>query len=419
MYLCQTLSRHVDVPPPIIQALQELFALVRQQIELTAPSTEVTTVAGGTGYDIDRETLAELCELNFSKHYIAKLLGVSCRTVCRRMREFGFSTKTYSNICDQDLNSLVVQIKKEMPSAGYRMVKGRLQSMGIHIQWRRVAASLHEVDSIGVLSRMYGLGCVVRRTYSVRGPLSLWHVDTNHKLIRYNIVIFGAVDGFSRKMMCLNAATNNRASTALSFFKEATERYGVPARVRADQGVENVEIASFMFSVSGIDHGSFMSGKSIHNQRCSIPLHTSYWSVTSKYYETLQSLERDHLLDLSSAKDIFCVHYIFLSKLQEDLSTFAAGWNHHPLSTEGNLSPEQKWHIGLLHTQLEQPENLEDIQEPDIDWEVAAEHDEFECPLNEQELAELDALIHHNDPNTPPTDLYAICREYVTGRCNL
>ncbi|KAI7789387.1 hypothetical protein IRJ41_018294, partial [Triplophysa rosa] len=401
-YLCQTLSRHVDVPPPIIiQALQELFALVRQQIELTAPSTEVTTVAGGTGYDIDRETLAELCELNFSKHYIAKLLGVSCRTVCRRMREFGFSTKTYSNICDQDLN---------------------------------IAASLHEVDSIGVLSRMYGLGCVVRRTYSVRGPLSLWHVDTNHKLIRYNIVIFGAVDGFSRKMMCLNAATNNRASTALSFFKEATERYGVPARVRADQGVENVEIASFMFSVSGIDHGSFMSGKSVHNQRCSIPLHTSYCNYEQKhireghglchlkYYETLQSLERDHLLDLSSAKDIFCVHYIFLSKLQEDFSTFVTGWNHHPLSTEGNLSPEQKWHIGLLHTQLEQPDNLEDIQEPDIDWEVAAEHDgadvdgavlvpEFECPLNEQELAELDALIHHNDPNTPPTDLYAICRK--------
>lgn len=111
MYLCQTLSRHVDVPPPIIQALQELFTLVKEQIEVTAPSTTVvTTVAEGTGrprYDIDRETLAELCELHFSKHYIAKLLGVSCRTVSRRMREFGFSTKTYSNISDQDLNSLV------------------------------------------------------------------------------------------------------------------------------------------------------------------------------------------------------------------------------------------------------------------------------------------------------------------------
>lgn len=187
IYLFQTLSRHVDVPSQVIQALQELFSLVRQQIEYTAPQTEVTTLASRTGrpkYNIEIETLSELCELNFSVHYIAKLLGVSCRTVSRRIREFGLSTKKYSNLSDQDLNRLVAQIKNEMPSAGFRMVKGRLQSMGIHIQWRRVAASMHEVDSIGVLSRMYGLGCVVRRTYSVRGPLSLWHVDTNHKLIR-------------------------------------------------------------------------------------------------------------------------------------------------------------------------------------------------------------------------------------------
>ncbi|KAL6481025.1 hypothetical protein MHYP_G00091050 [Metynnis hypsauchen] len=37
---------------------------------------------------------------------------------------------------------------------------------------------------VGVLSRLAGLGCILRRTYSVRGPLSLWHVDTNHKLLR-------------------------------------------------------------------------------------------------------------------------------------------------------------------------------------------------------------------------------------------
>ncbi|CAL8373229.1 unnamed protein product [Arctogadus glacialis] len=65
--------------------------------------------------------------------------------------------------------------------------------------------------------------------YSVRAPLSLWHVDTNHKLIRYNIVLFGAVGGYSRKIMCLNAATNNLASTAFAAFKQATERHGIPS----------------------------------------------------------------------------------------------------------------------------------------------------------------------------------------------
>ncbi|KAJ4948046.1 hypothetical protein JOQ06_019587 [Pogonophryne albipinna] len=77
---------------------------------------------------------------------------------------------------------------------------------------------------------MNQLGCVVRRTYSVPGPKSLMHIDTNHKLIRYNIVIFGGIDGFSRKIMFLGAANNNLASTALAFFQKSVDRYGFPLR---------------------------------------------------------------------------------------------------------------------------------------------------------------------------------------------
>ncbi|TDG99281.1 hypothetical protein EPR50_G00209340 [Perca flavescens] len=157
------------------------------------------------------------------------MLGVSRRTLFRRLKEFDLSARRYSAIDDDELDNVVRQIKDEMPTAGYRMVKGRLRSNGINVQWRRVAASLHRVDSVGILSRLAGLGCIIRRTYSVRGPLSLWQVDTNHKLIRYNIVLFGAVDGYSRKVMCLSA-TNNLASTAFSAFKKATERHGIPSR---------------------------------------------------------------------------------------------------------------------------------------------------------------------------------------------
>lgn len=182
--------------------------------------------------------------MNLSVDCIAKLLGISASTVSRRMREFDLSIRQhYSNATDQELDEVVQNVKNEMPRAGYRIVKGRLKSLGIHVQWRRLIASMHRVDSLGILSRLTGLGCIVRRVYSVRGPLSLWHVDTNHKLIRYNIVLFGAVDGFSRKVMCLNAATNNRASTAIAAFKKATETHGIPSRVRGDQGVENTEIA--------------------------------------------------------------------------------------------------------------------------------------------------------------------------------
>ncbi|XP_034064494.1 uncharacterized protein LOC117541447 [Gymnodraco acuticeps] len=71
-----------------------------------------------------------------------------------------------------------------MPHAGYRLVKGTLQSRGFRVQWERVRDSMHRVDIVGILFRMNQLGCVVRRTYSVPGPKSLMHIDTNHKLIR-------------------------------------------------------------------------------------------------------------------------------------------------------------------------------------------------------------------------------------------
>lgn len=74
---------------------------------------------------------------------------------------------------------------------GTRMVKGQLMSLGHRVQWSRVWESMHRVDGIGVVQRMMRLGCVVRRTYSVPAPLSLLHVDTNHKLIRLVYVVYG------------------------------------------------------------------------------------------------------------------------------------------------------------------------------------------------------------------------------------
>ena len=67
------------------------------------------------------------------------------------------------------------------------MVHGHLRSQGVHVQRAKVRKTLQQVDPEGMASRRRR--ALHRREYSVPSPLYLWHVDGNHKLIRYRIVV--------------------------------------------------------------------------------------------------------------------------------------------------------------------------------------------------------------------------------------
>lgn len=86
--------------------------------------------------------------------------------------------------------------------------------------------------------------------------------------------------------------------------------------------------------------------------------------VTNRYYEILHSLEADGLLDISSTKDVFCVHHTILPRLQSTLEEFVRAWNFHSLRTERSRSPEQLWMIGMMTTDIIQP----DLPEVLIVW---------------------------------------------------
>lgn len=84
---------------------------------------------------------------------------------------------------------------------------------------------------------------------------------------RWRFVIHGGIDGFSRLVVTLNVAKNNRSDTVVGFFREAVRQFGTPSRVRSDKGGENVLVCDFMLERKGYGTRSFVTGKSTHNQR--------------------------------------------------------------------------------------------------------------------------------------------------------
>ena len=172
--------------------------------------------------------------------------------------------------------------------------------------------------------------------------------DGHHQLIRWRIVTHGGIDGYSRMIVYLCASTNNRASTVHSLFMEAVERFGLPSRVRSDEGGENVMVARHMLHYRGTDRGSMITGTSVHNQRIErlwVDLHRS---VTLLFYRLFYFLEQHGLLDPLNEVHLFALHYVYMPRLNPALKTFQDGWNHHGIRTANHNSPEQLFVRGAL-----------------------------------------------------------------------
>ena len=82
-------------------------------------------------------------------------------------------------------------------------------------------------------------------------------------------------------------------------------------------------------------------------------------NCTVLFYGLFYYLEDNYLLDIENEVHMFCLHYIYLQRLNASLQLFKEAWNNHPLSTERNHTPIQLWISG--HARIQMDEQISEV----------------------------------------------------------
>ena len=424
----------------------ELDERLDSVISVSVSSYRVPTVQNGQRgrprFTITPNQLFYLASLSFSWSTIAKMLGISRMTLYRRRVEFGMARRFGTSISYDQLLFLLREMRSQYPEMGEVMVLGRLRALGFYVSRDRLRRAIRETDPINTALRRT-TGPVSRRVYSVPGPNSLWHIGTfshispilsknyfspltdgHHKSVRWGFVTHGCIDGYSRMITFLHCSTNNKASTVYDLFLKAIRTYGLPSRMRSDQGRENILVAQHMLENRGLGRGSFLTARSNHNQRIERLWRDVHRCATQLYYRLFYHLEDRDFLDPQNDVHLFALQYVYLRRINTTLEGFMEGWNNHGIRTAQSRSPNQLFVESVLRLRQSGLTALDFFEHIDeaygVEDGIALQDDEgVEIPqsnfmLQEDHYEELQSTV---DPQAPSEsygiDLYQSALSFV------
>ena len=325
-------------------------------VQLTADyEKDVITSCVRPSLDICEDHVRFFVENGFKETEIAALIGCPTCMIQRKLRKFGTEFNCFSEITNGDLDDLVKGIVTRLPACGKQSIQTLLKVNSMILQRERVRESICHVDLLGLETRLQST--LHHQQYNIVSPNTLWHIYGYHKLIRWQVVIHGGIDGYSQVPVYLKVASNNKAVSVLNAFMQGVECYGLPSCVHSDYGGENVLVGRFMLEhfERGPERGSFICGRSVHNQSMERLWRDLFQGCISFYYFLFYSLEEIGLLDPASEVDVCALHFVYLPIIQSQVDMFREAWSNRPLHTAHNQTTHQLWILGITQARMQTP----------------------------------------------------------------